>query len=79
MHAGTFGCPAINSAAELADEPNHYAAQAPSENAAENSESNWVHKWLKTVDETREKQPHYVSPLITTHVLLVQQFRFDSY
>jgi hypothetical protein len=24
-------------------------------------------------------QPHYVAPLITTHVLLVQQFRFDSY
>jgi hypothetical protein len=31
------------------------------------------------VDRTREEQPHYVAPLITTHVLLVQQFRFDSY
>lgn len=31
------------------------------------------------VDKARAEQPHYVAPLITTHVLLVQQFRFDSY
>jgi hypothetical protein len=39
----------------------------------------WVHRWLRLVDETRKRQPHYASPLITTHVLLVQQFRYDIY
>jgi hypothetical protein len=35
--------------------------------------------WLSMVDQTRTEQPHYVAPIITTHVLLVQQFRFNSY
>ncbi len=39
----------------------------------------WVHRWLRAVDKARSEQPHYVAPLITTHVLLVQQFRYDSY
>jgi hypothetical protein len=43
------------------------------------SQDDWVSRWLRTVDKTRAEQPHYVAPLITTHVLLVQQFRFDSY
>jgi hypothetical protein len=34
---------------------------------------------LRTVDEARSEQPHYAAPLITTHPLLVQQFRFDTY
>lgn len=41
--------------------------------------NDWLSKWLRMVDKTRTKQPHYVAPLITPHVLLVQQFRFDSY
>lgn len=43
------------------------------------SQNDWVHRWLRAVDKARSKQPHYVAPLITTHVDLVQQFRFDSY
>ena len=42
------------------------------------AQDDWVHKWLSTVDKARSEQPHYVAPLVTTHVLLVQQFRFDS-
>lgn len=42
-------------------------------------QNDWVHRWLRTVDAVRDEQPHYVAPLITTHVDLVQQFRFDSY
>jgi hypothetical protein len=45
----------------------------------ENTQNDWVHKWLRRVDKTRTEQPHYVAPLITTHVDLVQQFRYDSY
>jgi hypothetical protein len=37
----------------------------------------WVHSWFRKVDEARADQPHYVSPIVTTHVLLVQQFRYD--
>jgi len=33
---------------------------------------------MRMVNKTRTEQPHYVAPLVTTHVLLVQQFRFDS-
>jgi hypothetical protein len=43
------------------------------------SQKDWVSRWLETVDKTRAEQAHYAAPLITTHVLLVQQFRFDSY
>jgi hypothetical protein len=43
------------------------------------SENDWVHRWLRAVDTARSEQPHYVAPLITTHVDLVQQFRFDTY
>jgi hypothetical protein len=41
------------------------------------SQDDWVRLWLRKVDEVRAKQPHFVSPIVTTHVLLVQQFRYD--
>jgi hypothetical protein len=37
----------------------------------------WVHAWLRKVDWVRANQPHFVSPIVTTHVLLVEQFRYD--
>ena len=40
-------------------------------------QNDWVHSWFRKVDEARAIQPHYVSPIVTTHVLLVQQFRYD--
>ena len=40
--------------------------------------SDCVHKWLLIVDTTRAEQPHTAAPLITTHVALVQQYRFDT-
>jgi hypothetical protein len=42
-----------------------------------NWQDNWVHRWLRNVDEARASQPHFVSPIVTTHVMLVQQFRYD--
>ena len=41
-------------------------------------QDNWINKWLRTVDKVRAQQPHYTAPLVTTHVLLVQQYRYDS-
>jgi hypothetical protein len=37
----------------------------------------WVQRWMRTVDEARASQPHFVAPIVTTHVLLVEQFRYD--
>jgi hypothetical protein len=55
------------------------ASDATTSITATQSQDRWVSHWLRTVDRARAEQPHYVAPLITTHVLLVQQFRFDSY
>jgi hypothetical protein len=52
-----------------------YDSNAQSSSGA--PQDDWVHAWLRNVDEARASQPHYVSPLVTTHVLLVQQFRYD--
>jgi hypothetical protein len=40
-------------------------------------QNDWVHRWLRNVDEARASQPHFVSPIVTTHVMLVEQFRYD--
>jgi hypothetical protein len=45
--------------------------------ATESGDTDWVHAWTRKVDEVRASQPHFVSPIVTTHVLLVQQFRYD--
>jgi hypothetical protein len=50
-------------------------------NGADSSNSrrqdDWVHAWAREVDEARASQPHFVSPIVTTHVMLVQQYRYD--
>jgi hypothetical protein len=38
---------------------------------------NWISRWLNAVDQARASQPHFVSPIVTTHVMLVQQYRYD--
>lgn len=40
-------------------------------------QDDWLTRWIKRVDEVRASQPHYVSPLVTTHVVLVEQYRYD--
>jgi hypothetical protein len=37
----------------------------------------WIHVWLNNADKARASQPHFVSPIVTTHTILVQQFRYD--
>jgi hypothetical protein len=41
------------------------------------NQDDWVHRWMRTADKARASQPHFVSPIVTTHVMLVQQFRYD--
>src|SRR5712671_4586268 len=45
--------------------------------SAGSNQNDWVHAWMRKVDEARASQPHFVSPMVTTHVMLVQQYRFD--
>jgi hypothetical protein len=40
-------------------------------------DNDWVHAWFRKVDQVRASQPHFVSPIVTTHVMLVQQYRYD--
>src|ERR1700756_1713990 len=52
----------------------------PAANVATKSnddEPSWVRAWLHRVDEARASQPHFVAPIVTTHVMLVQQYRYD--
>jgi len=45
--------------------------------STKNGDRDWVHTWLRKVDKVRASQPHFVSPIVTTHVMLVQQYRYD--
>jgi hypothetical protein len=58
----------VNNIAGTQDLPSH---------ATDSSDSDWVHSWLRIVDEARASQPHFVSPIVTSHVILVQQYRYD--
>ena len=49
----------------------------PTSQATNSTDKDWVHRWLRKVDEARASQPHFVSPIVTTHVILVQQYRYD--
>ena len=45
--------------------------------SGESKQNDWVHRWMRTVDKARASQPHFVAPIVTTHVMLVQQYRYD--
>lgn len=40
-------------------------------------DSGWVRAWIRASDNAKASQPHFVAPIVTTHVMLVQQFRYD--
>src|SRR6202158_4981737 len=41
------------------------------------NQGDWVQRWTRTVDDARVSQPHFVAPIVTTHVVLVEQYRYD--
>src|SRR5258705_5753107 len=45
--------------------------------AQQSGNSSRVGAWMRIADEARASQPHFVAPIVTTHVMLVQQFRYD--
>src|SRR5258708_26857690 len=44
---------------------------------SDNDDSGWLRAWMRIEGKARASQPHFVAPLVTTHVMLVQQFRYD--
>ena len=40
-------------------------------------DGSWLDRWMRNVDDARASQPHYPAPLVTTHVILVEQYRYD--
>src|SRR5260370_30976893 len=51
----------------------------PNDASGSNSraQDDWVNSWMRKVDDARASQPHFVAPIVTTHVMLVQQYRYD--
>jgi len=45
----------------------------------DNVDSGLIRAWTHTAEKARASQPHFVAPLVTTHVMLVQQFRYDMF
>jgi len=88
-HLFSISSPSLSLCAQPADEcspdsaavgQNDSTQNGSSQNNASGSNSyqnDWVHSWLRRVDQARASQPHFVSPIVTTHVMLVQQFRYD--
>jgi hypothetical protein len=69
--------PACNRDENNSGVDNTAETQDPLRPATNSSGGDWVHRWLRRVDEARAGQPHFISPIVTTHVMLVQQYRYD--
>jgi hypothetical protein len=50
------------------------AAAAPNHDLTSNGGDSG---WMRAAAKARASQPHFVAPLVTAHVMLVQQFRYD--
>jgi hypothetical protein len=50
---------------------------ANSDDSSNSDNSGWVRAWMRVAAKARASQPHFVAPIVTTHVMLVQQYRYD--
>lgn len=53
------------------------SGQASAQRTSNKTQPDWVNSWLRRVDAARASQPHFTAPIVTTHVILVQQYRYD--
>jgi hypothetical protein len=58
------------------------ASAAPTDGSSnhdgtDNDDSGWLRAWMRIAAKARASQPHFVAPMVTTHVMLVQQYRYD--
>jgi hypothetical protein len=59
------------------DLPSATADQSDHTVSSDSDASGWVRAWTRATEQARSSQPHFVAPIVTTHVMLVQQFRYD--
>ena len=59
--------------------PQTAAEQSPKPDPVNSVDSGLRGAWAQIVEKVRASQPHFVAPLVTTHVALVQQFRYDMF
>ena len=53
------------------------AAPGVAAHGSDSAEPNWVGCLAAQSGPARASQPHFVAPIVTTHVILVQQYRYD--
>src|SRR3981081_1744960 len=81
----SISTPAFSSCGRASDECSSDSTETSQSGSNQNNaragnsryENDWVHAWLRKVDKARASQPHFVSPIVTTHVMLVEQYRYD--
>jgi hypothetical protein len=59
------------------DVPPDAPAASNQDPGGDSNDSGWVRAWMRIAAEARASQPHFVAPMVTTHVMLVQQYRYD--
>ena len=71
----------LSAAREFGDDaslmPQGNAAQGTSSASSAANQDDWLHRWMRVSDRARATQPHYTAPMVSTNVLLTQQFRYD--
>jgi hypothetical protein len=65
--------PSLMAQTNQTQEPTRSGPTAPDAS----NQDDWLTRWIARVDEARAGQPHYVAPIVTTHVVLVEQYRYD--
>ena len=65
------------SASDSTEFPQQDSSQNDTNCSSSCQQDDWVHAWMRKVDKARASQPHFVSPIVTTHVMLVEQYRYD--
>jgi hypothetical protein len=81
----SISTPVFSACGRASDECSSDSTEVPQSGSSQNDansgnsryQNDWVHSWLRKVDQARASQPHFVSPMVTTHVMLVQQYRYD--
>jgi hypothetical protein len=44
---------------------------------SDNGDPGWVRAWIRIAAKARASQPHFVASIVTTRVMLLQQYRYD--
>jgi hypothetical protein len=63
--------------AQMSETSGEALGQTSAQRTSNKTQTDWVNSWLRRVDAARASQPHFTAPIVTTHVMLVQQYRYD--